>query len=164
MAKSRVAKRLAGAIMQLLPEVNEVVAAHRAADADRCRHCAIVDPRDCPTLGLAAAFLDLIIHCWRLTTSERDGRDLAGDGKRTAVATPHDLRAAVESKQLTSTEADALTEILDALELAGTQADDAGICLPILAGIGVAVVDTYRAAVADLSDQPDAMSSSASTG
>lgn len=34
------------------------------------------------------------------------------------------------------------------LDLAVGQADDAGMCLPVLAGICLAIVDTYRVAVA----------------
>lgn len=142
MAKSVVANRLIAAIMHLLPAVNEVVAAHRADDADPCRHCAVADPRDCPLLGLAAAALDLIIQCRRLTRHERDGRS--------ARAAPRDLLAAVESKQLTGCEAAALTEILGVLDLAVAQAKDAGICLPTLAGIAVAVVDSYRAIISSM--------------
>ena len=63
---------------------------------------------------------------------------------------PRDLRAAVDSRRLTGAEADALMEILGALDLAGEQVDDAGTCLPLLAGVGIAVVDTYRATIADL--------------
>jgi hypothetical protein len=125
---------LRSAIMPLLPAVNDVVAAHRA-DSVRCR-CAFVDRRNCPTLGLAAAPLDLVIRCWRLTRSK--------EGQSVGPA-PRDLRLAVESRQLADSEAAALEEILGVLDLAAAHAEDAGMSLPMLAGIAVAVVDSYRA-------------------
>jgi hypothetical protein len=129
---------LTSAIMQLLPAVNEVVVAHRADDADSVgRHCAFADRRDCPTLGLAAAALDLIIRCWRPTRSKRDGQGVG--------PAPRDLRVAVESRRLADSEAEALEEILGVLDLAAAHAEDAGMSLPMLAGIAVAVVDSYRA-------------------
>jgi hypothetical protein len=73
------------------------------------------------------------------------GRDDRGSAAPGAVS--RDLPAAVRSRQLTDAEAAALSELLDVLELAAGQADDAGTCLPMLAGIAVAVVDTYRAVV-----------------
>jgi hypothetical protein len=124
---------LAAVIMQLLPAVNDVVAAHGADGG--CYRCAVADRRDCPTLGLAAAALDLIVQCWRMTRSTRDGQ---------VTHLSRNLHAAIESRRLTDSEAAALTEIIDVLDLAVAQAGDAGMSLPMLAGIGVAVVDGYR--------------------
>jgi hypothetical protein len=124
---------LATAAMRLLPAVNEAVTAHRAAT---CLCCTDPDRHDCPVLGLASAALDLIIRCWRIKKSERDGP--SGHSSR-------DLRAAVRSKWLTDSESDALAEIIEVLDLAVAQADDAGMNLPKLAGVAVAVVDGYRA-------------------
>jgi hypothetical protein len=134
-----VTKPLIAAIMKLLPSVNAVVAAH--ADG-RCWRCPPAGRRECPSLGLAADALDLVIRCWGFTKSERDG---CPDPE---AAMARDLRAAVQSKRLWDREAEKLTEILDVLDLAVTQAEDAGICLPMLAGIGIAVVDSYRAVIA----------------
>jgi hypothetical protein len=139
MAQQQVsAKRLAMAILRLLPAVNGVKGAHRA---DGCEHCAGAGPRGCPTLGLAAAALDLIIMGWWVTRSVR---------KLPLGMAPRDLGAAVDSRWLTGAEAAALIEILGTLDLAGDQVDDAGTCLPLLAGVGIAVVDNYRATIADL--------------
>lgn len=85
--------------------------------------------------------MDLIIMGWRVMKSAR---------VRPQDVAPRDLGAAVESRRLTRAESAALIEILGTLDLAGDQVDDAGTCLPLLAGVGIAVVDTYRAAVADL--------------
>lgn len=133
-----VAQQLTAAIISLLPAINEVVAIH--ADG-HCRHCTVASRRECPSLGLAADALGLAIRCRRLTRVER-GPATPGPGPR------RDLLTAVESKGLSDVEADALAEILEVLDLAVVQAEKAGLCLPILAGIGVAVVDSYRAAVA----------------
>ena len=101
---------------------------------DGCRCCvAATDRRDCPTLELAAATLDVIIHCWRIRKLLRDD-------------SPRDLHLAVQSGWLGKAESVALSEILDVLDLAAAQADAAGMNLPKLAGIGVAVMDGYRAA------------------
>jgi hypothetical protein len=98
--------------MQLLPMVNEVLVAHRAdrADGVGC-HCAAANRRACPTLGLAASALDLIIRCWRLVKSDQDGHlDHAS----------RDLRAAVASRRLTDSEATALRQIIGVLDLAAS--------------------------------------------
>lgn len=122
---------LTAAIMQALPAVNTAVAAHRT---DGCRCCAVAaDRRGCPMLALATATLDVIIHCWRIRRSLRDDP-------------PRDLHIAVQSGWLGKAESLALSEILDVLDLAATQADAAGMSLPKLAGIGVAVIDGYRIA------------------
>lgn len=123
---------LATTAMRLLPAVNEAVTAHRAA-AYLC--CTDADRHDCPVLGSATAALDLIIRCWRIKKSERDGS--CGRSSR-------DLRTAVRSTWLTDSESDALAEIIEVLDLAVVQADDAHMSLPMLAGIAVAVVDSYR--------------------
>jgi hypothetical protein len=61
-----VADQLTTAITHLLPVVNEVLVAHRADGADGMGcHCAAANRRACPTLGLGASVLDLIIRCWR---------------------------------------------------------------------------------------------------
>jgi hypothetical protein len=113
-------------MMQLLSAVNKVVAAHGVDGG--CCHCAVADRRrDCPNLGLAAAAVDLIVQCWRIKRSTRNGP--AGHLSR-------DLRAAVESRRLTDSEAAALTKIIEMLALAVIQADNAGLSLPMLAGIG----------------------------
>jgi hypothetical protein len=126
---------LMSVIMRLLPTINEVEAAHRADGAAGVGcHCAVAERRDCPTLGLAAAALDLVIRCRHLTRSKPGGPG-TGPGSR-------DLRAAVASRQLADSEAAALEEILSVLDLASTQAEGAGLSLPILAGIAVAVVDS----------------------
>jgi hypothetical protein len=127
------------AIMQLLPAVNDVVAAHSADDVAGGCQCAFADRCECPTLKLAAAALDLIIRCWRLTRSKQEWPG--------ARPVSRDLRVAVESKRLADSESAALEELLGVLDLAATQAEGAGMSLPILAGIAVAVVDSYRAIV-----------------
>jgi hypothetical protein len=126
------ANDFAAAIMQLLPAVNDAAAAHRV-DGWLC--CIDADRRDCPVLGLAVAALDLILRCWR-TRSERSGP---------CSHAARDLRSAVRSTRLTNSESDALVEIIKVLDLAVAQASDAGMNLPKLAGVAVAVVDGYRA-------------------
>lgn len=87
------------------------------------------------SLQKSHTLLDLIVFCWR-TEKSRHG---------TSCALPsRDLRIAVQSGFLTEAESAALTEIIEMLDLAVTQAVDAGMRLPMLAGIGVAVVDGYR--------------------
>ena len=92
----------------------------------------------CPLLGLATAALDLVIRCWR--TEKASQRDPSG-------RRPRDLHAAVPSQWLTEAESVNLADVLGVLDLAAAQADTAGINLPMLSGIGVAVVDSYRAIV-----------------
>lgn len=122
---------LTDAITLALVAVNTTVTAHRA---DSCRYCtATGDRRACPTLDLATATLDMIIYCWRTR------RSLQSDP-------PRDLHIAVQSGWLGNAESLALSEILDVLDLAATQVDAAGMNLPTLAGIGVAVIDGYRTA------------------
>jgi hypothetical protein len=74
---------LTSAIMQLLPAVKEVVAIHRADDADSggC-HCAFADPRLFQSGLATTAALDLIIRCWRLTS--RSGT-VRASGPRLAI-------------------------------------------------------------------------------
>jgi hypothetical protein len=55
----------------------------------------------------------------------------------------------VQSRRLADSEATALEEILGVLDLAAAQAKGAGMSLPMLAGIAVAVVDSYRAILVD---------------
>jgi hypothetical protein len=45
-----------------------------------------------------------------------------------------------------------LTEIIEMLDLAVAQADNAGMSLPMLAGIGVAVVDSYQSVALRVTD------------
>ena len=124
--------------MRLLPAVNSALATHHA---DRCPHCSVAaSRRDCPTLGLIASTLDLVIRCWRYAkpTARRPHEQSNG----------RDLRGAVLSRRLTDAESAALVEILDVLDLAATQAADADLNLPTLAGLAVGIVDSYRAVIA----------------
>ena len=60
---------------------------------------------------------------------------------------PRNLYAALRGGWLSADESATLREILGILDLAATQADAAGTNLPMLAGIGIAVIDGYRMAI-----------------
>lgn len=126
----------AAVIGHLLPAVNDAITPH---PADDCPWCTPDDRRTCPLLGLTAAALDLVIRCWRIAKEMR---------YQPFGRAPRDLHAAVRSGWLSATESAALVEILGVLDLASTQADAAGINLPMLSGMGVAIVDSYRAITA----------------
>ena len=121
--------------MHVLPAVNEAVAAHRTSG---CPWCGVGEQPACPLLGLAGAVLDLVIRCWRM----RKGLpyDPAGHA-------PRNLYAALRGGWLSADESATLREILGILDLAAAQADAAGTNLPVLAGIGIAVIDGYRMAI-----------------
>ena len=119
---------LTAAVMCQLPAINDAVTAHRTGD---CPWCTPTTRGDCPVLSLAAASLDLVIRFWRST---KPARKLA--------CAPRDLHATVRSRWLD----DAESATLNALDLAAEQADAAGINLPTLAGIGMAIIDSYRTA------------------
>lgn len=123
---------LTAAVMGQLPAINDAVTAHRTGG---CPWCTPTTRGGCPVLGLAATSLDLVIRCWRSTKAVR-----------TLACAPRDLHAAVRSRWLDAAESATLNEILGTLDLAAAQADAAGINLPTLAGIGVAIIDSYRAA------------------
>ena len=124
---------LASAVMRLLPQINDAITAHRGG----CGWCTPSSRRDCPMLSLAAVSLDLVIRCWRSTKAARDPAH---------AIPPRDLYAALRSQWLSPAESATLAEILGILDLAARQADAAGANLPVLAGIGIAVIDGYRAA------------------
>jgi hypothetical protein len=65
--QSRPVAPLNGAIMDLLPTINAVTAAHQPDEgADRCLYCTPASKCECPQLWLAAAALDLVIYSPRL--------------------------------------------------------------------------------------------------
>lgn len=120
--------------MCLLPAINDAITAHHTGG---CRWCTPTARGDCPVLGLAAMSLDLVIRCWRSTKAARDPA---------RTFPPRDLHAAVRSRWLSTAESATLTEILGVLDLAAVQIDAAGTNLPTLSGIGIAIIDCYRAA------------------
>ena len=69
---------LTRAIIELLPAVNGVTAAHLpdAANGHPCPHCTSASRPDCPHLWLAAAALDLIIRCRRMTQPQSGNREV----------------------------------------------------------------------------------------
>lgn len=123
----------AAMIRHLLPAVDDAISGH---GSDDCPWCTDADRRDCPLLDVATAALDLVLRCWRIAKEAR---------YQPLGHAPRDLHAAVRSGWLSAAESSALAEILGVLDLASTQADAAGINLPLLSGIGIAIIDSYRA-------------------
>lgn len=112
-----------------MPAINDTLTAHRGG----CELCTPTSRDGCPVLGLVAVSLDLVIYSRHSTNPA-------------PAVPPRDLYAAVRSRRLSTAEAATLDEVLGILDLAVAQVDAAGINLPRLAGIGIAAVDSYRAA------------------